>query len=117
MKKFLAMTMVLAALLCSCGGTTVEETAVDVNVDEVVNTALTTYGLVDGFVFTSSSTELGEYLDDDLIMGYYGDAVDVPDFSKVSEYCVYIDESDPNVFIDVGLFKMNDTSYSDTLMQ
>ena len=123
MKKFLAMTMILAALLCSCGGeTTGEEGAADtvavtVNVDEVVNTALTTYGLTDGFVFTSSSTELGEYLDDDLIMGYYGDAVDVPDFTKVSEYCVYIDESDPNVFIDVGLFKLSDASYADTLMQ
>ena len=119
MKKFLAMTMILAALLCSCGGETAEaeESAVSVNVDEVINTVVADYSLTDGFVFTSSSTELGEYLDDDLIMGYYGDAVDVPDFSKVSEYGVYIDESDPNVFIDVGLFKMNDTSYSDTLMQ
>ena len=119
MKKFLALTMVLAALFCSCGGEAAVEDApaVDVNVDEVVNTALTTYGLTDGFVFTSSSTELGEYLDEDLIMGYYGDAVDVPDFTKVSEYCVYIDESDPNVFIDVGLFKLNDTAYADTLMQ
>ena len=117
MKKLLAMTMILAAMLCACGGETAEETAVDVNVDEVVNTIVTTYGLENGFVFTSSSTELGEYLDEDLIMGYYGDASDTPDFTMVSEYCVYIDESDPNVFIDVGLFKMSDTSYSDTLMQ
>ena len=76
MKKFLALTMVLAALLCSCGGGAAggegagETAALDVNVDEVVNAALTTYGLVDGFVFTSSSTELGEYLDDDLIMDW-----------------------------------------------
>ena len=119
MKKFLAMTMILAALLCSCGGETAEaeESAVSVNVDEVINTVVADYSLTDGFVFTSSSTELGEYLDDDLIMGYYGDAVDVPDFTKISEYCVYIDESDPNVFIDVGLFKLNDASYADTLMQ
>lgn len=119
MKKILAMTMLLAALLCACGGETAEETAetVSVNVDEVIGTVVTDYSLTDGFVFTSSSTELGEYLDDDLIMGYYGDAVDIPDFTRISEYCVYIDESDPNVFIDVGLFKLNDASYADTLMQ
>ena len=36
MKKFLAMTMILAALLCSCGGETAEaeESAVSVNVDD-----------------------------------------------------------------------------------
>ena len=119
MKKTLLTTILLAALLTSCGGTTTDEdtTPVTVNVDEVIQTVVADYSLTDGFVFTSSSTELGEYLDDDLIMGYYGDAVDVPDFTKVDEYCVYIDESNPNVFIDVGLFKMNDTTYSDTLMQ
>ena len=57
MKKFLAMTMILAALLCSCGGDTVEaeESAVSVNVDEVINTVVADYSLTDGFVFTSSS--------------------------------------------------------------
>lgn len=123
MKQTLLTTILLTALLTSaltgCGGDTTADntTTVDVNVDEVIQTVVADYSLTDGFVFASSSTELGEYLDDDLIMGYYGDAVDVPDFSKVDEYCVYIDESNPNVFIDVGLFKMNDTTYSDTLMQ
>lgn len=119
MKKVLLATVLLAALLCACGKETVidDTNAVVVDVDNVIQTVVSTYSLTDGFVFTSSSTELGEYLDDDLIMGYYGDAIDVPDFSKVDEYCVYIDESNPNVFIDVGLFKMNDTTYSDTLMQ
>lgn len=126
MKKTLLTTVILALLLASCGGGTVDDnptgdtgsvTAVNVDIDTTIQTIVDTYNLTDGFVFTSSSTELGEYLDDDLIMGYYGDAVDVPDFTKVDEYCVYIDESNPNVFIDVGLFKMNDTGYSDTLMQ
>lgn len=119
MKKTILTTVILALLLASCGGeTTVDDTpSAPVDIDATIRTIVEIYDLTDGFVFTSSSTELGEYLDDDLIMGYYGDAVDVPDFSKVEAYCVYIDESNPNVFIDVGLFQMNDTSYSDTLMQ
>lgn len=127
MKKTILTSVMLALLLANCGcltgcgGGTVEDNvdvaATNVDIDTTIQTIVDTYNLTDGFVFTSSSTELGEYLDDDLIMGYYGDAVDVPDFTKVDEYCVYIDESNPNVFIDVGLFKMNDTGYSDTLMQ
>ena len=83
----------------------------------VAHDSNTNYSLTDGFVFTSSSTEIGEYLDDDMILGYYGDAVDVPDFTKISEYCVYIDESDADVYTDVGIFKMADPSYAETFVQ
>lgn len=124
MRKILALASALAlsALFCSCGGEPAGESspdapAVTVNVDEVVNNVVTTYSLTDGFVFTSSSTEAGEYLDADMILGYYGDAVDVPDFTKISEYCVYIDESDPDVYTDVGLFKMADPAYAETFVQ
>ncbi len=122
MKKFLTIALLCASMLTgtmfvSCGAETAEETAVNVDADALLAGITEAYGLTDGFVFTSSSTELGEYLDDDLIMGYYGDAVDVPDFTKVESYCVYIDESDPDLFIDVGLFKLNDAAYADTLMQ
>ncbi len=123
MKKLLLTAFLCTALLCACGETTdapasgESVTAVEVNEDAVLAQITETYSLTDGFVFTSSSTELGEYLDEDMIMGYYGDAVDVPDFSKVASYCVYIDESNPDLFIDVGLFRMNDPSYADTLMQ
>jgi len=58
----------------------------------------------------------GEYLDSDLILSYYGDAFEMPDFTKISDYCVYIDESDANVIIDVGVFKLSDASYADTLI-
>jgi len=86
MKKLLVLALSLSALLMSCGGTDeVVQTPVSVNVDETVNAIVTNYSLTDGFVFTSSSTEIGEYLDDDMILGYYGDAVDVPDFTKISE--------------------------------
>lgn len=124
MKKLLLTAFLCTALLCACGETTdtpntpdESVTAVQVDEDAVLAQITEKYSLTDGFVFTSSSEELGEYLDDDMIMGYYGDAVDVPDFSKVASYCVYIDESDPDLFIDVGLFRLNDASYADTLMQ
>ncbi len=124
MKKFLTIALLCAAMLSStllyaCGGeeAVAEEAVVNVDADALIAGITETYSLTDGFIFTSSSTELGEYLDDDLIMGYYGDAVDVPDFTKVESYCVYIDESDPDLFIDVGLFRLTDTAYADTLMQ
>ena len=118
MKKLLALVLSLSALLLSCGGTgEAAQTPVSINVDETVNTIVESYSLTDGFVFTSSSTEIGEYLDDDMILGYYGDAVDVPDFTKISEYCVYIDESNADVYTDVGIFKMADPSYAETFVQ
>lgn len=131
-----AAVLLLCALLCaaaSCGKKT--ETAAgegasaavsagedagesaSADPDELVKEICEKYGLTDGFIFTSSSTELGEYLDEDLIQSYYGDADDAPDFSKVEKYCLYVDESDPDIIIDVGVFKMADPSYADTLMQ
>ena len=88
-----------------------------VDPDALVRGICEKYELTNGFIFTSSSTELGEYLDEDLIQSYYGDATDSPDFSKVAEYCLYVDESDPDIIIDVGVFRMADPSYADTLMQ
>ena len=89
----------------------------DVDLDALVGSICDKYGLTEGFIFTSSSEELGEYLDADLIQSYYGDASDMPDFDKVSSYCLYVDESDPNIIIDVGVFRMADVSYADTFMQ
>ncbi len=118
MKKLLALALSLSALFVSCGGTDESaQTPVSINVDETVNAIVANYSLTDGFVFTSSSTEIGEYLDDDMILGYYGDAVDVPDFTKISEYCVYIDESNADVYTDVGIFKMADPAYAETFVQ
>ncbi|MGN1346477.1 MAG: DUF4358 domain-containing protein [Eubacteriales bacterium] len=126
MKKVFALALMLlaAVLLVSCGtkeetkddGNAAVDTEVSVDVDAIVRGIVDRYGLTTGFVFTSSSTEPGEYLDEDLILGYYGDAVDVPDFSKISDYCVYIDESNADVYIDVGLFRMADPSYAKTFL-
>ena len=99
------------------GGGDVGSAAVEVDPDALVKGICEKYGLTEGFIFTSSSTELGEYLDEDLIQSYYGDATDSPDFTKVADYCLYVDESDPDIIIDVGVFHMADKSYADTLMQ
>ena len=99
------------------GGGDVGSAAVEVDPDALVKGICEKYGLTEGFIFTSSSTELGDYLDEDLIQSYYGDATDSPDFTKVADYCLYVDESDPDIIIDVGVFHMADKSYADTLMQ
>ena len=99
------------------GGGNSSEAAVTVDADALVRGICEKYELTNGFIFTSSSAELGEYLDEDLIQSYYGDATDAPDFSKVADYCLYVDESDPDIIIDVGVFHMADPAYADTLMQ
>ena len=103
------------ATLSSWGGE--NDSAEPVDPDELVRGICDKYGLTAGFIFTSKSTELGEYLDDDLIQSYYGDATDSPDFGKVSEYCLYVDESDPDIIIDVGVFRLSDPSYADTFLK
>ena len=123
----LALAMLLLSSASACAknggdapgdsGTAVSETKEPVNLDLLIIGLTAEYEMTDGFVFSSSSTELGEYLDDDLIQSYYGDASVKPDFTKVSEYCVYIDESNPYLLTDVGAFRLNDPSYADTLMQ
>ncbi len=113
MKKLIVLVFCTLFLLAACG----QPKAAEVNIDTVVGDITAKYALSDGFLFTSSSDKLGEYLDDDLILGYYGDAADVPDFSKIESYCVYIDESNVDVYTDVGIFKMADTSYADTFIE
>lgn len=118
-KRILAILLaILAVCLISCGG----ESAGDpgdaaVDADALVKGITEKYNMVDGYLFTSSSTELGEYLDESLISSYYGDAAEAPDFTKVESYCVYIDESDHTLLTDVGVFKMSDPSYADTFMK
>ena len=120
----LAALMLLSVSACAKNGggaTTSSSPAAEakepVNLDALIVGLTTQYEMTDGFVFSSSSTELGEYLDDDLIQSYYGDASVKPDFGKISEYCVYIDESSPYILTDVGAFRLTDPSYAEALMQ
>lgn len=116
MKKIIVFTLALIFCLfaVACGGE--KEEGSSVSLDDTVKGITEKYSLTEGLTFTSSSEVLGEYLDSDLILSYYGDAFEMPDFTKISDYCVYIDESDANVIIDVGVFKLSDASYADTLI-
>ena len=116
MKKLLLITILLLGVFLAACGSDGDDVSNDANIslDDTIKSITEKYNMTKGFIFTSSSTERGEYLDDDLILAYYGDATDIPDFSKISEYCVYVDESDADVIIDVGIFKIADPSYADT---
>lgn len=118
MKKLILISLLLLGVFlvaCSSDGDDVSnDGGANISLDDTIKNITEKYELTNGFIFTSSSSERGEYLDEDLILAYYGDAQDMPDFSKISEYCLYVDESDANVIIDVGIFKMADSSYADT---
>jgi len=116
MKKvfFCILSIVLVSLfLVSCGSSGVK----DIDPDKVVNEILAEYNMDSGDKYTSSSKNAGEYLDKDLIISYYGDAVSYPDFEKVEKYCVYLDDSNPLIITDVGIFKLNDAEYGKDFMK
>ena len=102
----LAALLCLAPVLSACG--TGGDVIPDVSAKEVVSDVVSDYSLENGFLFSSDSAEEGEYLDEDLISTYYGDGDKVPDFSKVENYCVYIDESDARVMCEIGLFRFSE---------
>ena len=64
-----------------------------------------------------STTDAYPALDDDLIRAYFGDAADIPDFSKIESYEVYIDETKPTTPCEFGIFKLSDETYGDTLIE
>lgn len=86
---------------------TSNKSAVEVgSVTTIVKDVLAANELTKGKTFTSESTVPGEYLDADLISGYYGFNLETPDFSKIEEYCVYIEDFDTNLQIEIGIFKV-----------
>lgn len=101
----LALLLVCALVFpaaCSRGETVL------VSARDVVRDLVTDYSLTDGFQFSSGSTEEGEYLDEDLISTYYGDGENVPDFTQVEDYSVYIDESNAREMCEIGLFRLKE---------
>ena len=97
------LTAVLFVLpACSYGETVL------VSARDVVRDLVTDYSLTDGFLFSSGSTEEGEYLDEDLISTYYGDGENSPDFTQVEDYSVYIDESNAREMCEIGLFRLKE---------
>ena len=119
MKKFLLFLLAVAVLplaFVGCGeeenSTPKEEDAEEKNITLDLNAEaeniLEKYSLSGGTLYRSDSQVPGEYLDEELIRGFYGDAIAMPDFSCVEEYTVYIDESKPILPCEFGLFKIKD---------
>ena len=131
MKKlvFVFLSLILTLSLCACtGGSDVSESessvaesseaakAVELDIKAEADAIATKYSLSGGRRYTSTSQNAGEYLDDDLIRSYYGDAVKMPDFNSVEAYEVYIDETKPVKPCEYGIFKMKDGADADAFI-
>ncbi|HBR30828.1 MAG: hypothetical protein PHD46_03555 [Eubacteriales bacterium] len=111
MKKIICLILFsfITLSMFSCGESKQEESKSSVEVGSVttiVKDIQAANGLNKGKTFTSESTVAGEYLDEALISSYYGNVLDVPNFTKIEEYCVYIEDFDTNLRIEIGIFKV-----------
>ena len=120
MKRVFAFLLCVITLfaLVGCNGGEDSNPAKSVNLDLEAETdsIIGKYEISGGKRYSSASTELGKYLDDDLIRSYYGDAASVPDFGNVEAYAVYIDESKPLDPCEFGIFKLKDASKAHEFM-
>lgn len=114
MKKVISVIVLVLSIsifFVACGGVN------DIDPDTVVKEIMAEYKLDTGDLYSSSSDTPGEYLDQDLIISYYGDVTSAPDFTKFESYSVYIDNSNPQTITDVGIFKLKDADYGETFMK
>ncbi len=120
-----ALLMIIAFCACtesadntSAGGGTDTSSAQATVLDlkQEADSIIQKYSLAGGKRYSSDSDVTGEYLDEDLIRSYYGDAAEMPDFSQVEAYEVYIDESKPINPCEFGIFKMKDGADTDTFI-
>ncbi len=113
MKRFILsiLSLLLLVLSLSACGDTKEPVNLDLSAE--ADHIISTYSLSGGTRYTSASQVLGEYLDEDLIRSYYGDAAEVPNFDDVESYVVYIDESKPILPCEFGIFKMKEGADAD----
>jgi hypothetical protein len=107
MKKIISFTLMLVLLLSLCACEEKKEVG---SVTTILKDVLTSNNLTEGKVYTSESKTEGEYLDEDMIKGIYGSLLDYPDFSKIEEYCVYIQDKNPLLHIELGIFKVADSN-------
>lgn len=70
----------------------------------------------EGYVYRPQETDDGGYaLDADEFASYYGDITESPDFAKLADYYIYIDETAPTRPCEYALFKLTDGGYAETL--
>ena len=111
MKRCVSLLLVLVLLLAGCQG---GKAGADIEAE--ADKILQDYSLTTGTRYSSLSQTPGEYLDDELIRAYYGDALDQPDFGSVEAYVVYIDETRPTLPAEFGIFKMKDGADTELFM-
>jgi hypothetical protein len=120
MKRILALLLCVITLLAlvGCNGDADSKTdnSVNLDIEAEADSIIQKYEISGGTRYSSTATELGKYLDEDLIRSYYGDAASVPDFGNVEAYAVYIDESKPLDPCEFGIFKLKDASKADEFM-
>lgn len=110
MKRIFAFLLCIITVftLIGCEDKEEQKEIVSLDIEAEADAIIAKYEISGGNRFTSKSTEPGKYLDEDLIRAYYGDAASMPDFGKVEEYAVYIDESRPLDPCEFGIFKFKD---------
>lgn len=128
MKRFASLLhsiVLLTLALAACtdngdktdsGSASGSEPAKSIDIEAEADAIIAKYSLTGGKRYTSASQTLGEYLDEDLIRSYYGDAAEIPDFGSVEAYAVYIDESKPTNPCEFGIFKMKQGADTETFM-
>ncbi len=106
MKKIIVLILAAVLLLAACTpeSNSGENGADALNTKQLVEKITADYNLSGGTYYSSFSENLGEYLDADTLLSLYGDMGEVPDLASVTEYCVYIDGSDPNLQKEMGIF-------------
>lgn len=106
MKKIiiLVLTALLLITACTPADNASESEAESLNTKQMVEKITADYSLSCGTYYSSYSENLGEYLDEDTLLSLYGDMGEIPDLSSIVEYCVYIDDSDPNLQKELGIF-------------
>ena len=129
-RAFLFIIALMMITLCACGGDSGSATesglvasdgssaqAKTLDLKKEADSIINEYSLAGGKRYSSDSTVTGEYLDEDLIRAYYGDAAEMPDFSQVEAYEVYIDESKPINPSEFGIFKMKEGADTYTFLK
>lgn len=120
MKKIIILALILSLFTVACtpagGDSSDGGAAVTYNTKELVEKITADHSLSGGDYYSSYSEVLGEYLDDDLLLSFYGDMGEVPDMEAVEEYCVYIDGTDPNLQKELGVFKTKSGTDKETFL-
>lgn len=121
MKKLLYLILMLAIIISAASCDAKEESVsendeskIEVgSVTDIVKSIVAANGLTEGKTYTSESDVPGEFLDKDMFEGYYGSMFDSPDFTLIDEYCVYIQDKNPLLQIELGIFKVADSNNKD----